>query len=120
MVFILATRGSGVAGATRHRNPGDCPTLTGMNRLLGQSAGVPQNVGARSRGVAVVPSDTRHRFRNVADSDSTLEFVVMPGGEIDDYFRRLTALFAAGETDTAALNALGAEYGSIIAPPLTD
>ena len=71
--------------------------------------------------VAVVPPDTRHGFRNVADSDSTLEFIVMPGGEIDDYFRRLTALLAAGETDPAALNALGAEYGSInVAPPLSD
>jgi hypothetical protein len=66
--------------------------------------------------VAVVPPDTRHGFRNVADSDSTLEFIVMPGGEIDDYFRRLTALLAGRETDPAALNALGAKYGSIGRP----
>lgn len=71
--------------------------------------------------VAVVPPNTRHGFRNVADTDSTLEFIVTPGGEIDEYFRRLTSLLAAGETDPEVLNTLGAEYGSInVAPPLTD
>lgn len=70
--------------------------------------------------VAVVPPNTRHGFRNAAASDSTLEFIVTPGGEIDEYFRRLTALLAAGEADPDVLNALGAEYGSInVAPPLT-
>lgn len=69
--------------------------------------------------VAVVPPNTRHGFRNAAASDSTLEFIVTPGGEIDEYFRRLTALLAAGEADPDVLNALGAEYGSInVAPPL--
>lgn len=71
--------------------------------------------------VAVVPPNTRHGFRNVADSDSTLEFIVTPGGEIDEYFRRLTRLLEAGETDQEALDALGAEYGSInVAAPLSD
>lgn len=71
--------------------------------------------------MAVVPPNTRHGFRNVADTESTLEFIVTPGGEIDDYFRRLTSLLAAGETDPSVLDALGAEYGSInVAPALTD
>ncbi|MEO1061163.1 MAG: cupin domain-containing protein [Actinomycetota bacterium] len=71
--------------------------------------------------VAIVPPGTRHGFRNVDDHDSTLEFVVTPGGEIDEYFRRLTALLAAGESDPEVLGALGAEFGSInVGPPLSD
>lgn len=74
-----------------------------------------------SNTVAIVPPNTRHGFRNVAETDSTLEFIVTPGGEIDEYFRRLTALLASGETDPKILNALGEEYGSInVAPPLAD
>ena len=71
--------------------------------------------------VAIVPPNTRHGFRNVAETDSTLEFIVTPGGEIDEYFRRLTQLLDAGETDQQALDSLGAEYGSInVAAPLSD
>ncbi len=73
------------------------------------------------RTVAVVPPNTRHGFRNVADTDSTLEFIVTPAGRIDEYFRRLTTLLAEGETNTAVLNALGEEYDSInVEPPLSD
>ena len=76
---------------------------------------------AAAGSVAVVPPNTRHGFRNVADTDSTLEFIVTPGGEIDEYFRRLTDLIAGGEADPAVLGALGEEYDSInVAPPLTD
>jgi quercetin dioxygenase-like cupin family protein len=69
--------------------------------------------------VAVVPPNTRHGFRNIADHASTLEFLVTPAGHIDEYFRRLTELLAAGETDTDLLADLGREYDSInVAPPL--
>ena len=71
--------------------------------------------------VAVVPPGTRHGFRNVADTDSTLEFIVTPAGHIDEYFRRLTALLAEGENDPVVLDALGEEYDSInVGPPLGD
>lgn len=71
--------------------------------------------------VAVVPPNTRHGFRNVADRPSTLEFLVTPAGQFDEYFRRLTALLAAGESDPNVLAELGLEYDSInVAPPLSD
>ncbi len=69
--------------------------------------------------VAVVPPNTRHGFVNVAPTDSTLEFLVTPAAEIDEYFRRLTEMLATGVRDQEALDALGAEYDSInVAPPL--
>jgi quercetin dioxygenase-like cupin family protein len=71
--------------------------------------------------VAVVPPNTRHGFRNIAATDSTLEFIVTPGGNTDEYFRRLTELLAQGEDDAQVLNALGAEFDSVnLAPPLSD
>ena len=71
--------------------------------------------------VAVVPPGTRHGFRNVADTDSTLEFIITPAGHVDEYFRRLTELLASGETDPEVLAALGAEYDSVnVGPPLDD
>ena len=71
--------------------------------------------------VAVVPPGTRHAFRNVAETDSTLEFIVTPAGHVDEYFRRLTALLAEGESDPVVLDALGHEYDSInVGPPLGD
>lgn len=71
--------------------------------------------------VAVVPPNTPHGFRNVANRASTLEFLVTPAGEIDEYFRRLTALLDAGESDPNVLAELGREYDSInVAPPLND
>ena len=71
--------------------------------------------------VAVVPPNTRHGFRNVAEVDSTLEFIVTPGGNTDEYFRQLTELLAEGEDDPEVLNALGAAFDSInVAPPLGD
>lgn len=71
--------------------------------------------------VAVVPPDTPHGFRNIADTDSTLEFIVTPGGNTDEYFRQLTNLLAQGEDDPRVLNALGADFDSInLAPPLSD
>ncbi len=71
--------------------------------------------------VAVVPPNTPHGFRNVADQPSTLEFLVTPAKQIDEYFRRLTALLAAGESDPSVLSDLGREYDSInVAPPLGD
>lgn len=76
---------------------------------------------AATGSVAVVPPNTRHGFRNVAETDSTLEFIITPGGEVDDYFRRLTQLMDTGETDRQAFDALGAEYGSInVGAPLSD
>lgn len=71
--------------------------------------------------VAVVPPNTRHGFRNISDQPSTLEFLVTPAAHIDEYFRRLTELLAAGETDPTTLAELGKEYDSInVAPPLSD
>ncbi len=71
--------------------------------------------------VAIVPPNTRHGFRNVAEVDSTLEFIVTPGGNTDEYFRQLTELLAEGEDDPEVLNALGAAFDSInVAPPLGD
>jgi len=71
--------------------------------------------------VAVVPPNTRHGFRNVAAEDSTLEFLITPAKNVDEYFRRLTRMLADGEGDVEVLNALGEEYDSInVAPPLTD
>lgn len=70
--------------------------------------------------VAIVPPNTRHGFRNVADGPSTLEFLVTPAGHVDEYFRRLTAALETGVTDGAVLSELGAEFGSInVAPPLS-
>ena len=80
-----------------------------------------QRYRAPAGSVAVVPPNTRHGFRNIADRDSTLEFLISPAGNVDEYFRRLTQLLADGETDVEMLNALGAEYDSInVAPPLSD
>ncbi|MEM9040995.1 MAG: cupin domain-containing protein [Actinomycetota bacterium] len=71
--------------------------------------------------VAIIPPETRHGFRNVASTPSTLEFLVTPAAHIDEYFERLTELLAAGETDVEVLDRLGAEYDSInVGPPLTD
>ena len=71
--------------------------------------------------VAVVPPNTRHGFRNIAAGDSTLEFLITPAGNVDEYFRRLTQMLADGETDAGVLNALGEQYDSInVAPPLAD
>ena len=80
-----------------------------------------RTIRASAGAVAVVPPNTRHGFRNIADTDSTLEFIVTPAGRIDEYFRRLTELLAAGESSPEVLDALGAEYDSInVGPPLSD
>lgn len=71
--------------------------------------------------VAVVPPNTRHGFRNIASRDSTLEFLITPANDVDEYFRRLTQMLADGESDVDVLNALGEQYDSInVAPPLSD
>ena len=71
--------------------------------------------------VAVIPPNTRHGFRNVADGESIVEFLVTPAGNIDEYFRRLTEMLADGITDPEVLGALGVEYDSInVGPPLGD
>ena len=89
---------------------GECEFLVGEDR---------RRAGAGA--VAIIPPGTRHGFRNIAPTDSTLEFIVTPAGHLEEYFRRLTELLASGETDPAVLNELGEEYDSInVAPPLTD
>lgn len=69
--------------------------------------------------VAVIPPGARHTFSNVAETDSTLEFIVAPADHIDEFFRRLTALLASGESDPDVIAALGREYDTIfVGPPL--
>ena len=76
---------------------------------------------ASTGAIAIIPPGTRHGFRNIATTDSTLEFIVTPAGHLEEYFRRLTELIAAGESDPMVLSALGAEYDSInVGPPLQD
>lgn len=80
-----------------------------------------QRYRAPAGSVAVVPPNTRHGFRNIAASNSTLEFLITPAGKVDEYFRRLTRMLADGEDDPGVLNALGEEYDSVnVAAPLNE
>ncbi len=69
--------------------------------------------------VVVVPPNTSHGFRNVADTDSTLEFLITPGHNADEYFRQLTNLLANDDPEPATLDALAQQFDlHIQGPPL--